>query len=172
MQEVRTVEVRSRVGGVHGNSVGTLPLVVDLIELSVVEQVEHFPLEFKTCSFVDGESLERAEVEIQTPGIVQGISPDVAERETGRQPERSRIVDNRPADVGIFRLREAGARISDQIRTRTRTYSIAHTGVVAVRGSVRNRERQAGLGDRDARDLPSTQERVCKPGALEDRQPV
>lgn len=143
MQEVRAVKVRSGISSIHCDTVGTLSLVVDLIELGVVKQVKALPLEFESCSFVDGKPLERTKVEIQAAWIVQRISPDVAKREARGQRERRWVVNDWPADVREFGLGDACVRIADQIRTGTRAHAIAYTGVVAKGGAVRYGKRQA-----------------------------
>ena len=62
--------------------------------------------------------------------------------------------------------------ITDQVRKGTRAKTIADTSIVAKRGSVRDRNRRPTLDCGDARNLPSTQRRVRKARAPEERQIV
>ena len=113
VQERGGVQIFTRVGSVHRNSIGALRLIVDLIELRVIEDIENFPAEVDARAFADGKVLKQTGIEVQSSRIVQCVAPDIAKGQPRRQRESSGVINDRSADVREFCLWQTGVRIAD-----------------------------------------------------------
>src|SRR5262249_13740543 len=107
VQEAGAVGIGARIVGVHLMTDRIGPVAV----LCVVKEIEDFPPELKTGVLANGEALEGTDVEIDSAGQEQRVTPDSAEREAGGQSKRRRIVEQRPAGVRKLGFRQAGMRI-------------------------------------------------------------
>src|SRR5580704_14147005 len=172
VQEVRTIEMGPGSSRIHSDGVGPGALVVDLIELRVIEHVEHFPFEVEASSLADGEALREASVKVQAAGIVQSVTADVAKGESSGERESRGVEDDRSANVRELPLRYAGARIADEKGTRTGAHAIGDAGAIGEGSAIGYAEGKAGLGNRDAGNLPATKQRVRQARCLEERQAV
>src|SRR6267378_6868848 len=121
----------------------------NLIVLGVVEKVEVLPTEVDRFRLPEGEALEQAEVEVQAARQMEGVAPDVSERESRRQSEGRGVIKQRPSNPGNVGL-HCCMGVTDEVRPRTSANAISHTGTITKASTVGNAERHPSLGDGDA----------------------
>src|SRR5947207_3648094 len=83
-----------RVG--HVQEVARTKVCIDLIELRVIKEVKVFPPKVESGLLVNRELLEEAEIEIEAPWQIQGVAPDIAEREACGNSKSGWVVRERP----------------------------------------------------------------------------
>src|SRR2546425_11059385 len=153
MQEARAVKISAGIRCVHAclcTRAPTAAVSADLVELGMVEEVEVLPAKIDARPLINRETLEDAEVEVQPTGVVEGVPPDVAKRESRRQSEGRRIVKEWAPNIREISLCESSVRVADQIGTRSGANAVAYASVVGKRRAIGHGERYAGLGDGDA----------------------
>src|SRR5690349_24713315 len=101
MQESRTVETACI--ACSGTDRGAVHAVVNAVVLRMVEKVEVLPAKIERARFAEGESLEEAEIEVNSAGIGQCIAAYVAKGQPNRNLVGCRVIKQRASHAGNFR---------------------------------------------------------------------
>src|SRR6266850_5522762 len=86
----------------HMEEVARTKVCVDRIELRMIEEVKVFPAEVESGLLVNGEFLEKAEVEIEASRQSQCVASDCTERKAFGNGKSRRVVRERATLRGIL----------------------------------------------------------------------
>jgi hypothetical protein len=137
--------------------------VVDAVELRVVKEVECLHAEFKSGPFVDGEPFESAEIEVEACRQIQSVPSDIPEPQPRRNRKGTRVIEEQR-----IRVAAKGVGIADQVGPiPAGRRAVCYACVIPESASIGYAERKSGLGDGDARNLPTAKEIVGQAGAAE-----
>src|SRR5712691_12423504 len=100
MQESR----RSYAGWITGRRANrsAVHAIVNAIVLRVIEKVEVLPAKIESARFAEREALEKAEIEVDTAGVGQGVAAHVSEGQSRRNCESCGVIEQRSADAGYI----------------------------------------------------------------------